>query len=292
MARATPRRSGLDLRPRLGRRQARQVDPGLAEGLGVGGVGARAVRVVGLGRADVDQPIEQASCRRSAASQPGLDLGPQGGKLSEGLGVATGRPLGLLHGRQRDLPAGDVLGLRVGLVAERRRLADHPGHRGGSAADRCSLLEYRTLEPAQRRDRQHRGRQRELDLAPPPLLDRPRHGHGPLALGRLHPFLNARQVGRDPLGHDVGVIAAGPRARPPGSPWPGRSARPRPRSRPAGRGHRPCRLWLALRRISLELRPVKAGEPVRISQRIEPSANTSARSLIRSVSPRACSGAM
>ena len=32
-----------------------------------------------------------------------------------------------------------------------------------------------------------------------------RHGHGTLALGRLHPLLHARQVGRDPLGHDAGV---------------------------------------------------------------------------------------
>ena len=48
----------------------------------------------------------------------------------------------------------------------------------------------------------------------------------------------------------------------------------------------------ALRRISAEARPVKAGDPVRISQRIEPRAKTSARSSIRSVSPRACSGAM
>ena len=38
-------------------------------------------------------------------------------------------------------------------------------------------------------------------LPPLPLLDRPGHGHGPLALGRLEPLLHARQVGRDPLGH-------------------------------------------------------------------------------------------
>ena len=42
-------------------------------------------------------------------------------------------------------------------------------------------------------------------LAPPPLLDRPRLGHGPLALGRPQPLLHAGQVGRDPLGHDAGV---------------------------------------------------------------------------------------
>ena len=44
--------------------------------------------------------------------------------------------------------------------------------------------------------------------------------------------------------------------------------------------------------IAAEDSPVKAGEPVRVSHRIEPSAKTSARSSISSVSPRACSGAM
>ncbi len=42
----------------------------------------------------------------------------------------------------------------------------------------------------------------------------------------------------------------------------------------------------------MELRPVKAGEPVTISLRIEPSAKTSDRPSIRSFSPRACSGGM
>ncbi len=37
---------------------------------------------------------------------------------------------------------------------------------------------------------------------------------------------------------------------------------------------------------------MNAGCPVRISQRIEPRAKTSARSSTRSISPRACSGAM
>ena len=65
---------------------------------------------------------------------------------------------------------------------------------------RRPLLEViRRAQPAQGRERQDRRRQRELDLAPPPLLDGPRHGHRALALGRLHPVLNARQVGRDPL---------------------------------------------------------------------------------------------
>ncbi len=48
----------------------------------------------------------------------------------------------------------------------------------------------------------------------------------------------------------------------------------------------------ALRWISPDERPVNAGRPVRTSQRIDPSAMTSARSSTRSISPRACSGAM
>ncbi len=60
-------------------------------------------------------------------------------------------------------------------------------------------------QAAERRQGQERGGQAELELPPPPLLGRPRHGHGPLPLGRLHPLLHACQVGRDPLGHGVGV---------------------------------------------------------------------------------------
>ena len=61
------------------------------------------------------------------------------------------------------------------------------------------------LSPPRVVQRQHRRRQGELDLAPPPFLDRLRHGHGTLALGRLHPRLHARQVGRDPLGDQARV---------------------------------------------------------------------------------------
>ena len=52
---------------------------------------------------------------------------------------------------------------------------------------------------------QDRRRQGELDLPPTPLLDGFGHGHRALALGRLHPLLHARQVGRDPLGDQVRV---------------------------------------------------------------------------------------
>ena len=45
----------------------------------------------------------------------------------------------------------------------------------------------------------------ELDLAPPPLLDRPRHRHRSLPLGGLDPLLYAYQVGGHPLGDEAGV---------------------------------------------------------------------------------------
>ena len=54
---------------------------------------------------------------------------------------------------------------------------------------------------------------------PPPFLDGLGDGHGTLALGRLHPLLHARQVGRDPPGHDRGV--AGPVRRLEGQAVPG-----------------------------------------------------------------------
>ena len=237
------RRASLDLRPRLGRRQAGQVDPGLAEGVGVVVVGDRAVLVVGLGRADVDQAIEQRLVALGGV-QPGLDLACAG--PADGPRCLDRRRLP--PARQRPVRPASARGPR----GSRRPAcgACPPGSRPGRSPRPLDplpgpfgpLLEVvRRAQPAQRRERQDRRRQRELDLAPPPLLDRPRHGHGTLALGRLHPLLHARQVGRDPLGHDAWRRAAGPRARPPGSPSPGRSARPRPRSRPAGPGRRPCR---------------------------------------------------
>ena len=119
----------------------------------------------------------------------------------------------MLDGGQCDLPASEILGVRLGLVAERGCLAHDPVGRRGLLRSLPGpfgpLLEViRRAQPAQCGERQHRGRQRELHLSPPPLLDRPRHGHGALALGRLHPLLHARQVGRDPLGHDIGVSRA------------------------------------------------------------------------------------
>ena len=81
----------------------------------------------------------------------------------------------------------------------------------------------------------------------------------------------ARYAGQ-PAATTPGVARAVLRARPPGSRAPGRPVRRRPRSRRAGRGRRPCRRSAGLPRISPEVRPANAGSPVRISQRIEPSA--------------------
>ena len=144
--------------------------------------------------ADVDQAIEQRPVALGRV-QPGLDLRAQGQQAVAGSRIADG--VGLLDGGQRHLPPRQVLGLGEGLVAERDRLTDDPVDGRGP---RLPLLEViRRAQPAQGREGQHRRRQPELELAPPPFLDRPRHGHGTLPLGRLHPRLHARQVGRDPL---------------------------------------------------------------------------------------------
>ncbi len=115
-----------------------------------------------------------------------------------GLGFRIAGVVGLLDGGQRHFPALDLLGLREGLISERGHLIDDALTRRSL---RRPLLEViRRAQSAQRRERQDRRRQGELDLAPPPLLDGPRDRHRALALGRLHPLLHARQVGRDPLG--------------------------------------------------------------------------------------------
>ena len=101
-------RPGLDLRPRLGRRQAGQIDPGLAEGVGIGGVGDRAVRVVGLGRADVDQAIEQGLVAPGRI-QPGLDLlvaGPASWALAFGSPAASACSTAASATSQRGISSG------------------------------------------------------------------------------------------------------------------------------------------------------------------------------------------
>ena len=69
-----------------------------------------------------------------------------------------------------------------------------------------SLLEVvRRAQPAQRRECQHRRRQGKLDLTPPAFFDGLCDRDGTLPLGRLHPGLHARQVGRDPVGDDARI---------------------------------------------------------------------------------------
>ena len=194
------RRAGLDPRPRLGGRQDGQIDPGVAEGLGIVGIGGRAIIGAGLGRADVDQAIEQCLVAPGGV-QPVLDLRSQ--SLESGPGLRIAGRVGLFHGGQGHFPARNLLGLREGLVLQRGHLIDGSLTRGGP---RLLLLDIiRRAQPGQRCERQHRGRQCKLDLAPPPLFKGLCDRDGTLALGRLHALLHARQVRRDPLGDQARI---------------------------------------------------------------------------------------
>ena len=105
--------------------------------------------------------------------------------------ISSGKALGLLEERVR--PAHDP-------VARRLPLDALPGPFG-------PLLEViGRAQPPQRRERQNRRRQRELDFASPPFLDGFRDGDGTLSLGYPDAFLHARHVGRDPLGHGLGIV--------------------------------------------------------------------------------------
>ena len=88
----------------LGRVEASRSMPGVAEGVGVGGVGGRAVRVVGLGRADVDQPRRAGARSASAASSPASTsprrAGQRGPRPTRRASSATG------HGLARHAPSG------------------------------------------------------------------------------------------------------------------------------------------------------------------------------------------
>jgi hypothetical protein len=132
--------------------------------------------------------------------EPRPNLFLQGGEL--GLGVRITGGIGLLDGSQRDLPARDVIGQRDRLLMKRRHSIDHALTR---RSPRLPLLEVvRGAQTAERRKSQRRRRKRKLHLAAPLFLDRPRHGHGTLALGRVRPLLDAREVGRNPVGDDLG----------------------------------------------------------------------------------------
>ena len=117
------RRASLDLGPRLGRFQAAEVDLGLAEGLGVVVVRDRAVRVVGLRRADSDHAIEQRLVALGRV-QPGLDLRAQGQQTGRGAKIAGG--FRLFDSGQCHLPPREVLGVGTGLLEERVRPAHDP----------------------------------------------------------------------------------------------------------------------------------------------------------------------
>ena len=62
------------------------------------------------------------------------------------------------------------------------------------------------LRPPRVGECKQRRRQRELNPAPPTLLDSLRLGHGSLAFGFLEPLLNASQVVRQPVGHRLGIL--------------------------------------------------------------------------------------
>ncbi len=115
------RRAALDLRPRPLGRQAREIDLGLTEDFGIGGIGLQAILVVGLGRPDFDQAIEESlvALRRF---QPVGDLFLQRSKL--GLRDRMARGVGLFHGRHGDFPALDFFRMFKSLAVERADLID------------------------------------------------------------------------------------------------------------------------------------------------------------------------
>ena len=101
------------------------------------------------------------------------------------------------------LPAGDVLALCAGLVAQQRRLGQQPvGPRGAGLPPLQLVGEGQATEG---RQRQQRRGQAELEPAPPPLLGGSGLGAGPLDLGGAEPLLHAGQVRRDPLADGPGV---------------------------------------------------------------------------------------
>ena len=97
------------------------------------------------------------------------------------------------------MPPRRVVGMIAGLVAKGCGLAEDPRPRPRAGLPLPEVI--RGAQAADGRQRQHRGGQPDLKLAPPPFLDGPRLGHGPLALGGAELLLHAGQVGRDPAGH-------------------------------------------------------------------------------------------
>ena len=146
-----PHRLGAGGDPGPGSRglQGLNVDAGVAEGAGVGGVGSRGVEVVGVLAAVVDQ-LRQQDAVALGGLGPSLDLLAQRGKLLAGFGVTSlgqGGP-GPLETLKRRRPAGRVLGVLDRVIAQQRRLLQ--GQRRPRRR-RLALLDPVGLIPGRRR---------------------------------------------------------------------------------------------------------------------------------------------
>ena len=224
---------GLDPGARLGRRQPRDVDPGVPEGPGVIRVGPRAVGVAGPGRADIDQLLQKfpvgplaagsrlgrALLRRDGCHQ-GLDLRPQ-----RRVGTRLQELAGLLDGGER-LDPGRQVSVRRPLrpQPQPRRLLQgrvDPGRDQPRASDPVQL--HPPPDGADQRGRdQDRGGQPGGQSSRPPLGPRPPFGRrggrprllGPRRLGRpgllrlADPPVDAVEVGLHPVGDRLGVAQA------------------------------------------------------------------------------------
>ena len=164
-------------------------------------------------------------------------------------------------------PAGDVFGICDSLVAQQGGFVERQRQPRRS---RLTLLDpVGGSQAAHHRQGQQAGGDHGRQPTAVPLLDARQ-------LGPPQPRLHARQVGRHPLGHRRSVVwavlaLAGEAVL---------RQRDQLRVRAAGIQPAQCSGRIAQRRRALDLagaRPVNAGSPVNISQRIEPRAKTSAR---------------
>ncbi len=206
-------RLGLPPQPtgELGRLEGVEVQPRVAEGGGVGGVGALGADVVLIGP-DLDQLLPQPGAALGLL-QAGLDLAAQGLDL---------RPLSLgpLQRRQGVAPRAGIAGLATGPVAQRRGLGEHLGEPRGPLL--VLLEQVGEGEPARGGQHQQRGRQPDLEPPGAPLdpgaLVGLGGGVGGLLgagglggageLGGAEAVLHAGEIRRDPLGHRAGVPRA------------------------------------------------------------------------------------
>ena len=291
---------------------AADVQPRLAERVGVGRVGAPAALVVGLGTADIDQAVQQSPVAL--------------GRLGGGLGLRARRPAR----PPGPPPAGAAPARhRAPAVARLRRRRRPPAPRGpgrptpplGQAAQpgRTPGVPALTRPDALRGLRSSRWSSTQRQPAPPssrPGAPVARQGArsaaaparsadalasassaraalgGPGQLGLAQPLLHAGQVGGHATGDHARIGRSVPGLGGQAVAGQGQELARRHRSAPAGPAPRPCRPAPPLEGSRSTGRRRTPAAPVRISQRIEPSANTSARRSMASVSPRACSGAM